>query len=356
MNTLGCHAIKPHFGTITVPYIQGLFFVHDAYWLVHSPRDFPDVFSPGFVQRCETIAERVVVERKDDPYLMGYTFTNVPILTDLDADAHGQVPWGRSQPDMPTWPRVLRNLGANSPGKRVFVGLVRDRYADIGAFNRTYRTSMASFDELTQAVDWSPTEKAGAIDDADDNRAFLLKILEQYYAVACAAVRKFDANHMIFGDPLNANAGVPDDVMSVITRHVDLVAYQFYGPYDEHEPLLDHWSELTGKPLFHADSSFAVAYKEMPDPIGSVCPDQETRARRFLETATRSIARPDCIGWNWCGWMDMWAAWKSDRQHTGLQDPFGNYHHPMPEVMAKFGAQLYEYGLGKRPPVMFEAS
>lgn len=130
-------------------------------------------------------------------------------------------------------------------------------------------------------------------------------------------------------------------------RHADLIAYQFYDGYDEQRGILDRWSALTGKPLFHADSCFSVPYEEMPAPIGPECEDQEARAGRFLDFATRAFSRPDFIGWNWCGWMDAWAAWKPERQHSGLQDPFGRYHEPMPETMAGFGSRLYEVGRGK---------
>ena len=188
------------------------------------------------------------------------------------------------------------------------------------------------------------------VDDANDNHAFLMKIIERYYTVACETIRKFDPNHLIFGDIINAQTPPPDDIVSLITAYTDVFAYQFYGEYDEQSPILDRWSKLTGKPLFHADSSFSVPYKEMPNPIGKECSDQETRARQFLDFATRAFSRSDFIGWNWCGWMDSWASWKKERQHTGLQDPFGGYNHPMPETMAQFGAQLYKYGLGKCVP------
>ncbi len=147
-----------------------------------------------------------------------------------------------------------------------------------------------------------------------------------------------------FGDILNAQTAPPDDVVSLVAGYSDLIAYQFYDDYDAHEQILDHWSKLTGKPLFHADTCFSVPYRQMPAPIGAVCPDQETRARRFLNSASRSLSRPDVIGYNWCGWMDMWAEWRDERQHSGLQNPFGRYHDPMPETMARFGAQLYQLG------------
>jgi hypothetical protein len=349
MNTLGSHSPKDKFGKLEVPYIQSLFFVRTAYWLARGPRDFPDVFSPAFVTRCERKAELVALPRKDDPYLMGYIYTNVPILTDVDAAAHGQVSYARPQKDMPTWPRVLRNLGRDAPGKKVFVSLMRERYKTIHDFNQVYGTGFSSFDDLSSSEKWSPFTKSAEIDDAKDNRVFLLKILEQYYSVANSAVRKFDPNHMIFGDTLNANIGAPDEVVATIARHTDLIAYQFYGEYDAHVALLDRWSKLTGKPFFHADAAFTVQSEEMPAPIGAVTPNQETRAERFQYFASQAFARPDFIGWHWCGWVEMWKGWKPDRQHPGLQDPFGNYRHPMPETMNEFGTHIYDYGLGKNP-------
>ena len=186
MNTIGTHARKEFLGELTVPYVQGLFFVRTSYWLSPAAEEFPDAFSNTFEECCERVVSRLVLPRKDDPFLMGYTFTDCPIMTDLDADMRGERPWGRptppwglpSQPDMPTWPRVLRNLGPMAPGKRVFVALMQDRYPDIETLNRAYQMRFPSFDALLDSENWSPVLKTEGIEDADDNRAFLLQILD----------------------------------------------------------------------------------------------------------------------------------------------------------------------------------
>jgi agarase len=355
MNTLGCHARKEIFGTLTIPYVQGLFFARTAYWLVRSPEFYPDVFSAAFKKQCERVAKRICLPKKDDPFLIGYTFTNVPILTDLDAEAHGMVPWGRPQHVMPTWPRALRNKGPKAPCKKVFVDLMLERYPSIRAFNSVYKTRFSSFNALSNSENWSPFVKTEGIEDAEDNRAFLMIIYDQYYTVTCGAVRQFDPNHLILGDPINANTPPPDEIISLVAKHTDIISYQYYGAYDEYSYLLDRWSELTGMPIFNTDSNFAVPYEEMPNPVGPHCPDQETRARLFMDFATRAFSRPDFIGWHWCGWMDSWPPWRKVQQHCGLQDPFGRYQHPMPKVMSRFGSQIYDYGLGKRAPKKYSS-
>jgi hypothetical protein len=347
MNTIGTHANKQLFGKLSVPHVQALYFVRTSYWSEPSAQEFVDVYSSEFENHCESVARKLVLPKAEDPFLLGYTLTDCPVLTDSDAARHGADQWGGPAPEAPTWPRVLRNLGPHAPGKEAFLSLVRRRYPNIQEFNRVYRTNFSSFDELFRSENWSSVRKGEGVDDADDNRLFLMDIMKRYYRVAHAKIRKFDSNHLIFGDIINAETPPPDEVVSLIARHSDLVAYQYYGTYDEKCRLLDRWSKLTGKPLFDVDSSFSFSNQEMPAPLGSVCPDQEVRAGRFLDFATRAFSRPDFIGWNWCGWVDAWSAWAKARQHTGLQDPFGRYHRPMPETMAKFGSRLYECGSAK---------
>lgn len=343
MNTIGTHGRKDLAGKLSVPYVQALYFVRTSYWGQPSVPEFVDVYASEFEDRCESVARKLVLPKAEDRFLLGYTLTDCPVLTDSDAARHGADQWGGPSPEAPTWPRVLRNLGPNAPGKEVFLSLARKRYPNIQDLNRVYRTNFSSFDELFRSENWSSVRKAEGVADAEDNRLFLMDIMERYYRVARAKIRKFDSNHLIFGDIINAETPPPDEAVSLIARHSDLVACQYYGTYDEKSRLLDRWSKLTGKPLFDADSSFSFSNKEMPAPVGSVCPDQEVRARRFLDFATRAFSRPDFIGWNWCGWVDSWTAHEKVRQHTGLQDPFGRYHRPMPEVMAKFGFRLYDY-------------
>ena len=245
MNTLGCHGKKEVFGKLTVPYVQGLFFAPTAYWALRGVQSYPDVYSDEFRKRCEEIAESICLPKVSDPFLIGYTFTNVPILTDLDADTHGMVPWGAPQDQRPTWPRALRNRAAETPGKKKYVNLMMKRHPFVSDFNNIYNTHFNSYDELLRAVNWSPFEKHDGISDNDDNHAFMLEIYEQYYKVTTKAIRDNDPNHLLFGDPINANTGTTDDIISLVVKHTDLLSYQYYGPYDE--------TETYSRPLVRTD-------------------------------------------------------------------------------------------------------
>ena len=350
-NTLGCHSGTQHYSRSFLPYVHTLRFVDICHHMSPVESDFPDVFAPEFERLCDRKARVEAGPRKDDPYLLGYSFTDCPILTELDAAERGVVIYGAPRRATATWPRVLRNLGADAPGKGAYVDLVRQLYADdVRGFNQAYATAFESFDALGSARDWRPAADPRNPHEHRDNARFLERIVDRYYTVAVAALRRYDPNHLVFGDKLNGNTGVPDGIVDVVARHVDLVFYQFYGHYGIQHPVLEDWSRRTGIPLLNGDSSFSVPDDMMPCPLGPHCRHQTARAEVSLDFSRRAFARPDFVGWHWCGWMDGWKTipGKELRQHSGLQDPFGNRYAPMVKALSTISQEMYSIAISCR--------
>lgn len=350
-NTLGCHTETSHIAPGTAPYICTLRFVDICHWMTPTEADFLDVFDDAFRRHCEGLAHTIAGPLRDDPYLIGYSFTDCPVLTDLDAAPRGVVTYGAPRVGLPTWPRVLRNLGGEAPGKQAYVACLRELYGDdIQAFNRTYDAAFDSFDALCRAVGWRlevDPENAG---EQRDNARFLEQIVDRYYTIAIDALRSVDPHHLILGDKLNGNTGVPDEIVRVVGRHVGALFYQFYATFADQEPLLDRWPALADVPLFNGDSSYSVPNERMPHPNGPHCANQEERARVSDAFARRAFARAEFVGWNWCGWMDSWKTYPGQeaRQHSGLQDPFGRHYRPMVETFSRFSAEMYDVAAGHR--------
>jgi len=350
-NTLGCHSPTEFYEPGFAPYVCPLRFVSTAHWMTPSEDDFLDVFSKEFVDHCYTRAREIALPRKEDRYLIGYSFTDCPILTDCDAAPRGRTVYGASRPGLPTWPRVLGNLGPEAAGKRAYVECMRRIYADdIQEFNRCYGVDFVSFDALREARVWRPTVGPGGPDglhrpqEVCDDESSLIQVVDRYYSVAVEAIRRVDPNHMIFGDKLNGNLGVPDSIVALAGKHMDLVFYQYYAYHNVQEPILDRWSATTGKALFNGDSSYSVPDEMMPGSLGPQCATQKERARHSLDFAHRAFSRPDFVGWSFCGWMDSWKTHprQEEIQHSGLQDPFGNYYQPMADAFARFAVEMYD--------------
>ena len=97
--------------------------------------------------------------------------------------------------------------------------------------------------------------------------------------------------------------------------------------------LPERWTGLTDKAFFMGDSSLSVPSKEAAVPHGPYC-RKEDRTERFTRMFNDLFARPCCVGWNWCGWMDSWIDLQNSKQHGGLQIPFGEFHEPTVKTIA----------------------
>ncbi len=356
MNTLGTHSPVEYYDPIRVPFVHNVRFADICHYmepvepgmrLGNREEDFWDVFAPEFEQHCDRTARELVEPVAASEYLLGYSMADCPVFTDLDAAARGNNVYGAIRDGVPTWPRRLRNLGGDAPGKAVYVETVQRLHRDdIAGFNAAYGTEFESFARLQTATGWRPAVDQNNAAELRDNHDFLLQVVDRYYATAVAAIRRYDRTHLILGNKLNGNTTVPDEIVLLAGRHMDLIFYQFYGRYAEQADTIDKYAELTGKPIFNGDSAYSVPDEYMSNPYGPHCRDQDERAAWFVEFVEQAFARPDFVGWHWCGWMDSWEARQVNKQHSGVQDPFGRMHPPIARAMTRFGRDLYAIASG----------
>ena len=203
---------------------------------------------------------------------------------------------------------------------------MRDLYrGEIAELNRTYDTTFDSFDALAAAKQWRPRTDLSNANETRDNVEFLQRVVAKYYQTARDAIRRYDPNHMFFGDKVNANTDSLDTVLPVTSRFTDVVFYQMYGRYEVQEPGLDRWSKLVDKPVINGDSAFTMITDTMPRPYGPVADSLEQRINWTVEFFRNAFARPEFVGWHYCGLIDApnQVPRKGARQHSGLLDGFG---------------------------------
>ncbi len=348
-NTLYSHSLPV--GKNFSPYISRVLTMKNEYWRMpqsdFGPKNFQDVFSEDFRERCEANARNFVKQgRHEDPWLVGHALTDSPILVPFEARPSHPSFYTISLPGSTTWPVRLRNLGPEAAGKRAYVALMRDRYNEsIQRFNDCYNTEFRSWDELTAAKNWRlELEISGNIHEERDNHAFLLQIIDKAWGTQVQTIRKYDSNHLIFGDTLNLNSPLTDDIIEVYIKHFPVIFYQYYGAtVEDHIAVLDRLRRVApGVPVFSADSSWSVPQPpHMPDTLGPQCASYEIAGQRLTEVYRACFSRPEFLGWGWCGWMDQWARSEPHRQHGGLQDAFGHWHKPLSDAFSQFGKEIY---------------
>jgi len=355
LNTIGIHTSPPLTGgmvTDVAPYVARYAPVDIPHYKDDTgPENFPDVFSREFDAICDACARELARPRAHDPLVLGYAMTDCPIFTDLDAAERGMTVYGSPRRELPTWPRVLRNAGPDAPGKQAYVAAMRAAYhGSIASFNGTYGTNFSSWDALLAAVNWRPRTDYGNAREIRDNTTFLRECVDVYYRKAKEALRRYDPNHLFFGDKLNGNTDTIDAVLDVTSRHTDLVFYQFYGRYDEQAAMMDRWTDRVGIPFLNGDSTFSVPCDVMPSPYGPHAKSQTERAAWLREFVESAFARPDFVGWHICGVLDTWKtmAGKDAKQHSGLMTATGEFYPEIAAALQDLSARLYCIALGER--------
>lgn len=333
-------------------YLQPIRFIDIPHWRPIVPDiHFLDVFSPEFAARCERLAKETAAPLKDDLYLLGYSMTDCPLFTEEDCRERPDVIGGARLASRIGFPRRLRNLGPDAPGKQAYVRTMREVYRDrIADFNRSYGTTFKTFDALAAAVDWRPHTMLSNAEETRDNIKFLQAVVDRYYRTAREAIRRHDPNHLFVGDKLNANTDSIDTVLPVTSRHTDVVFYQAYARYEVQQPGLDRWSRITDQPKINGDSAFTMVTDTMPRPFGPVADNLPQRAEWTEEFFRQAFARPDFVGWHYCGLIDasQRVPRKQARQHSGLLDGHGNPYPEVQRALQSASADLYQIATGAR--------
>jgi hypothetical protein len=124
-------------------------------------------------------------------------------------------------------------------------------------------------------------------------------------------------------------------------RTVDVFSVEYYFPMDHLEADLQHWHQITGKPVLLADSAFLAPTDALKvDPRSPLyVPDQATRGKAYQQFARRVFSNPIVIGWHWC------AFGRSPGRRSGLLDGEDRPYTECVSRMAEFnGLELYIVG------------
>ena len=294
------------------------------------------------------MAKEFAAPAKDDPFLLGYAMTDCPLFTEEDCRERPDVIGGARREARIGWPRRLRNLDANAPGKKAYVQTMRDIYrGQIGDFNATYGTQFDSFDALQTAENWRPHTDLSNGNETRDNIEFLQKVVAKYYRTTRDAIRRYDPNHLFVGDKINANTDALDTLLPITSQFTDIVFYQMYARYEVQKPGLDRWYKIADKPLINGDSAFTMITDTMPRPYGPVADNIEQRAEWTDEFFRNAFARPEFVGWHYCGLIDAsnLIAQKQDRQHSGLLTGYGEPYPELLKVLETCTDEMYEIAI-----------
>jgi hypothetical protein len=328
----GMSALGFHNGLPRPLFKDRLFFFQpvNSYWLTPygRPAEYPDVFSEAVAGRIDRTAREVCQTYRDEPNLIGYVYNDRPLYN------LGGGPQGKRLPVHP-WVEVLRKLGPEAPGKQEWVNLLRRRHADAGSAASAHGFAAAKWDELLARTEWPDPETS-----LPDKDAFLPDIVERWYELHWKAIRRYDPNHLIFGDKLgggfapdgrqvDAHPNIPAYQYAVLAKYVDAILLEWYGRYDDQKQTFANIHRATGKPILLGDSSFAQLQPRQETTKGVRVDSQETVGKEYARYLEQALRDPFVLGWHYCGYIENWTVPGRQTQfqeQNGFKNPFEQVH------------------------------
>ena len=241
-----------------MPYVESWnHLVPISYYRGKNGIKFVDVFDPKEQARLDAGVKANCFRSLTHPHnVIGYCWT------DLGS-------WPLDNPSGRNWVDFIRGLPEESPGQKA------------------YQKFLSSWDG----------------DNETRDQAFLRLIAREYFRVVGGAQRKYDPDHLIFGDRFDFNT-FDSDVVKEMLPYVDGIAIQppFWAPFPKEK--LDEIHRLTGKPIVLCD--FAIRFKDGDKDIRSWKAEKNSVAagKAYSEYVKAAIDTDYIIGVFWCNPVD----------------------------------------------------
>ncbi|MHA3771728.1 agarase [Verrucomicrobiota bacterium sgz303538] len=298
--------------------------------------NFPDIFAPEFEAHCRRIAKLHCSPRKDDPLLLGYYFDN-------------ELRWSADRRKNEELLITFLRARPQSPGRKVAVELLKERYKDIGAFNEMWGKQYKQWDDLlTGSLTGNPIldipkEVVSSSDISKDLRvseiwrdcqAFKRKAVDRYLSVTTDAVHAFDSNHLILGPRFSVFPG--KEIMEGLVKKCDAVSVAIYQQVPD-APLSVY--EDYPLPVVIGEFSFRAQDSGLPNTRGAgmLFPTQAERGAAFTEFVKRAIANPQVVGYHWFRWVDLPKEGRFDGENSnyGIVNVQDEPYEPLVQAMTK---------------------
>lgn len=329
----------PHLLKQKLPFWVSIGFTSNPHWLSADKFHFEDVFCEEFLAQCDCKIAVVCKEMRNNPYLIGYYWTDTPRWgIKISRDRH-----------MKDWVTTIRELKSDAPGKQQYVKFLEEKYVTISAFNQAYGLDHSSFSALLDArFDHIDVNQEHII---QDDTEFLGAIAEHLYGFLKKTFLKHDPNHLIFGEKYIA-PDYPEPVLQAAMKYVDVISIQpgpDMGPGPGpglqeskfNKQQFDYLHELTGLPVIVCDHQVSFKTLEYPVTLWHQFETEklagEASARYMLEAASQAYL----IGYNRCQYIDHYDPARGLLKQ-GLLNENGNIHETLSKAIADINNRIFE--------------
>jgi hypothetical protein len=323
-----------------IPYFANGWIIGD-FKTVSSGNDYwaplPDPFDPIFVERAKATVEAIAEEVQDNPWCVGVFIDN-------------EKSWGNVGSIQSQYGVVINTLSktdSESPSKKVFSQLMKDKYTDIAALNASWGTDIDSWQQLAQGVTLTDFTDAQVADFSTMLRTFA----SQYFKVVKQQLKKVMPNHLYMGARL-ATWGMTPEIVAAAAENVDVMSYNYYkeGMHPEQWEFLKEVDMPSVIGEFHMGATDTGLLNP-----GLVHAANQTERAQLYEDYMQSVANnPYFVGAHWFQYIDSpltGRALDGENYNVGFVSATDSPYQEMVDAVKRFSNNLYpnRYGDVSKP-------
>lgn len=216
-----------------------------------------DIFDPTVQARIEQGVKANCARSKVNPNCIGYAWTDLAT-------------WPLKNQIKKSWVDFIRELPEDAPGRMAYQKFLSTWEGDDGKAR---------------------------------DQAFLRLIAREYFRVIGTANRKYDPDHLIFGDRLSFYT-YDEDVLKEMLPWIDAIAFQPHFWHTFPKKQFDEMYELSGKPILLCD--FAIRFKDGDKDVQMWKMEEDSIAagRAYSDYVRSALDSEYIIGVFWCNPID----------------------------------------------------
>jgi len=258
------------------------------------------VFHPEFETFCQEYA-RQLTAMGDDPYLLGHFSDNELQLPGSSLDRHLQLdPQSRGRKAAETWLR--RRQGGTLDSRTV---------------------------------------------TDEDRDAWIAYVMNRYYSVVGAAIRKHDPNHLYLGSRLYGSDRRRRALWQAAGRHLDAIAVNVYGTWTPTDDVR-RWVQWSGKPVMATEWYAKGQDSGMENLTGAgwTVATQKERGYFYQNFVLGLIESRGCVGWHYFKYadndpQDTRADPSNRNSNKGIVNARYELYTPLTDAMRSLNRQVY---------------
>jgi hypothetical protein len=161
------------------------------------------------------------------------------------------------------------------------------------------------------ALDWLAGHRGPGADLArptteDEQIAFLGLVVERYYALVAAALRRHAPDRLYLGSRLHGRILRFPEVLQAAGRHADVISINYYHAWAPDPALLDFWQDTSGRPVMITEFYAKGMDTGMENRRGAgwIVPRQEDRGRFYQHFVLGLLEHGSVVGWHWFKYRD----------------------------------------------------